>query len=94
MESIFWLILGAALVIIDLILICVLIVKKKKGEIGLAAYWSFLLTFWGFWAMAGYAQHEPVNSKTFKITTEIRQKIIDGQIIKSDTLYKFTPKKK
>jgi hypothetical protein len=97
MESIFWLILGITLLVLAVVLICVWTAKRKEGNVGIYCNLTWMLTFWGFWAVVSYTNHLPRHSKNNKLTIEIRQEIKirnNVKITSTDTLYFFTPKKK
>ena len=94
MKSIVLLVLGIILIVVSFTLVCIWMAKEKKGNIGMYCYLIWLMPFWGTYFVLEYALLIPIHSKEKTLTTEIRQELLNGKVISTDTIYKFTPKKK
>jgi hypothetical protein len=94
MESVIWCILGFILIVLSLTLICFWQIKEKTGKIWAYCYITWLMGFLGILFISGFVASKPMHAKDVKLTTEIRQELLNGKIISTDTIYKFTLKKK
>jgi hypothetical protein len=85
------------------IIICTIIAvfiidnEKIKANIKLLCYWFALLITGAYVIVSGYYETREYNNRNHYIDTQIREKLINGQVVKSDTIYVikyFKPEKK
>jgi hypothetical protein len=94
MESVIWCILGFVLIALSVTLVCIWTLKERVGRVGYYSYFIYITTALGCIFVYNYIGARPIHSKDKKLTIEIRQELLNGKIISTDTIYKFTPKKK
>jgi hypothetical protein len=93
MESIVWLILGIILLAISAIIVFYVALTDKTIQFG-HIYFLWILGIMGVIFILGYARHQPISTKYRKPIIEIRQELLNGKIISTDTTYKFIRKNK
>jgi Mn2+/Fe2+ NRAMP family transporter len=88
------LIIGIILFLISAFFYFFVLLSEKDGMKIIKIMLMYFCGIMGVILIVEFSYKSPKHSKEYSLKTEIKQEFINGNLISTDTIYYFTPKKK